>query len=61
MESNLSIPICPMLSSGTGYDVICAQEKCAWYIKNSRLCSIYVIAHNNMLDIQQKQALKKNN
>ena len=48
------IPVCPMLSSGLGYDVVCARDKCAWYVKSSKLCAVYVIAHNNLLDIQSK-------
>ena len=48
---NNSIPICPMLSSGSGHDMVCMQEKCAWYMKNSKLCAIYVVAHNNLLEI----------
>lgn len=57
---NNSIPICPMLSCGSGHDMVCMQEKCAWYMKNSKLCSIYIVAHNNLLEIQKKQSNNNN-
>ena len=53
---NNSIPICPMLSSGSGHDMVCMQEKCAWYMKNSKLCAIYVVAHNNLKKKKKKQS-----
>ena len=53
---NSSIPICPMLSCGSGQDMVWMQEKCAWYMKNSKLCAIYIVAHNNLLEIQKKQS-----
>ncbi len=51
-----SIPVCPMLSASGGVDMVCMQEKCAWYMKSSKLCAVYIIAHNNLLEIQKKQA-----
>lgn len=54
-----SIPICPMMSAGNSTEIICAQEKCAWYIKKYKTCSVYVIAHNAILDIKTKQDAPK--
>lgn len=54
----MSIPICPMMSSGCDVEILCAQEKCAWYMKSYKTCSVYVIGHNAALDIKQKQVPK---
>ncbi len=54
----MSIPICPLMSAGNSIEVICAQEKCAWYVKNYKTCSVYLIGHNAVLDIKQKQSPK---
>lgn len=55
------IPVCPVMSAGNSVEIICAQEKCAWYLKNYKTCSVYILAHNAALDIKQKQqpAVKK--
>lgn len=50
-----SIPYCPLMSAGKDMEVICAQERCAWYLKNYKLCSVYMLAHNAALDVQSKQ------
>ena len=54
-----SIPICPVMSAGNTTEIICAQEKCAWYIKKYKTCSVYVLAHNAILDIKTKQDTKE--
>ncbi len=46
------------MSSGNDVQVVCAQESCAWYMKNYKTCSMYIIAHNAVLDIKKKQADK---
>ena len=51
-----SIPVCPLMSAGNSIEIVCAQEKCAWYIKNYKTCSVYLLAHNAALDIKTKQA-----
>lgn len=56
--SNNFIPICPLMSAGGNQDIICAQERCAWYMKNYKTCSVYLLAHNAALDIKTKQAKK---
>jgi len=48
------IPYCPLLSSNGDLGV-CMQENCAWYTPSTKSCGIYVIAHNNILDIKKKQ------
>ena len=51
-----SIPVCPMLSVGKDISMMCLQESCAWYMKNYKTCSIYLLAHNAALDVKEKQA-----
>lgn len=52
------IPYCPLMSAGQEYPIVCEQERCAWYLKSYKTCSIYVMAHNATLDIKQKQVKK---
>lgn len=49
------IPVCPLISAGQSTIQICAQESCAWYMKNYKTCAVYILAHNAALDIRQKQ------
>lgn len=49
------IPVCPVMSAGCEVDKVCAQEKCAWYMKTYKMCSMYILAHNAALDIKVKQ------
>ena len=56
----MSIPICPLMSAGDNQDIVCAQERCAWYMKNYKTCSMYILAHNAALDIKSKQQAKNN-
>lgn len=55
----MSIPICPMMSSGNEVEILCTQERCAWYMKSYKTCSVYVLGHNAALDIKQKQTTKE--
>ena len=50
-----AIPLCPLMSVDSQVEIVCMQENCAWYMKNHKLCSVFVMAHNAMLDIQGKQ------
>ncbi len=43
------------MSAGNEISIVCAQENCAWYMKNYKTCSVYLIAHNAVLDIKEKQ------
>ncbi|MBQ3642362.1 hypothetical protein II906_10640 [bacterium] len=53
------IPICPLMSAGNEISVVCSQENCAWYMKNYKTCSVYILAHNAALDIKEKQGKKQ--
>ena len=55
-EKKVKIPRCPLLSAGMNDVRVCLQEDCAWWMKNTKTCAIYVIAHNNMLSIREKQS-----
>ena len=55
MAGNNQIPYCPLMSAGNEISVVCAQERCAWFMKNYKMCSIYILAHNAALDIKAKQ------
>lgn len=54
--SKMGIPVCPIMSAGQDIEIVCAQEKCAWFMKSSKTCAVYVLAHKNLLDIKEKQA-----
>lgn len=56
--SDKKIPICPLMSAGNDVCIVCAQETCAWYMKNYKTCSVYLLAHNAVLDIKEKQSRK---
>lgn len=53
------IPYCPLLSVAKDVDMVCTQERCAWYIPNIKKCSMYMIAYNSLLDANAKQVTKK--
>lgn len=55
----MAIPICPLMSAGKDVTQICVQEKCAWYIASLKTCSMYIMAHNALLDVKAKQGEKK--
>ena len=57
MSSN-QIPICPLMSAGHDITILCSQDKCAWYMKNYKTCSVYILAHDAALNIKEKQAKK---
>lgn len=49
------IPVCPLLSIGTGIDMVCSETKCAWYVPNVKKCAMYMLAYNALLDANKKQ------
>ena len=49
------IPKCPLLSVGTGIDMVCAQTQCAWYVPSVKKCSMYLLGYNALLDANQQQ------
>lgn len=53
--SDKNIPYCPLMSAGNTVEVVCTQERCAWYLKNYKMCSVYILAHDAALDIAEKQ------
>ena len=55
MENMNQTPVCPLISAGKEIPQVCVEENCAWYIKNYKTCSVYVLAHNAALEIKQKQ------
>ncbi len=52
------IPLCPLMSAGNEMQIVCAQERCAWYMKNYKTCSIYILAHDAAINIKEKQSKK---
>ena len=53
------IPFCPLMRVGQDVDMVCTQERCAWYIPNIRKCSMYIMAYNALLEANAKQVTKK--
>ena len=54
-EMKRKIPFCPISLANPHGSHICLQENCAWWVASTKTCVAYVIAHNNILDIKQKQ------
>ena len=54
-----TIPLCPLMSVGSQVEIVRMQENCDWYLKNYKICSVYMMAHNSMLDVQAKQKANK--
>ena len=57
--SKNNIPLCPLMSIGRQVDAVCTQERCAWYLKAYKTCSMYIVAHNAALEIAEKQKENK--
>ncbi len=53
------IPMCPLVSIGTGIDMVCSQDRCAWYLPNVKKCSVYMIAYDSMQNINERQRAKQ--
>lgn len=49
------IPVCPLMTIGQPSAILCVQDNCAFYVKNFKMCSIYMMGHNAALDIKMKQ------
>ena len=47
--------VCPLLSQNGENPSMCLEENCAFYLKNYKACSVYVIAYDAALDIKKKQ------
>lgn len=59
MAQKKDIPFCPVLSIGTGIDMVCTQERCSWYIPSVKKCSMYIMAYNALLSANYRQAAQK--
>lgn len=46
---------CPLTSIGTGIDMVCSGEKCAWYVPNVKKCAMYLMAYDALLNANTKQ------
>ena len=51
---SINIPYCPIMSAGKEMPVVCNQEDCAWYMKSSKTCCVYIIAHKAAMDIRKQ-------
>ncbi|MBQ9375148.1 MAG: hypothetical protein IJU04_02260 [Ruminococcus sp.] len=49
------IPFCPLMTAGCEIDKVCTLDRCAWYISSIKKCAIYLLGHNALVDITQKQ------
>ena len=59
MAQKKDIPFCPVLSIGTGIDMVCTQERCSWYIPSVKKRSMYIMAYNALLSANSRQAAQK--
>ena len=59
MSGERQVSLCPLMSVGSQVEIVCMQENCEKKKKNYKLCSVYMLAYNSMLDVQAKQAAKK--
>lgn len=53
------IPMCPLISINTGIDMVCSQNRCAWYLPNVKKCSVYMIAYDSMQNINERQRTRQ--
>jgi hypothetical protein len=49
------LPLCPLMSVGASVDMVCTQDRCAWYVPSTKKCSVYMIAYNALLEASAKQ------
>lgn len=52
---NATLLTCPLLSANSEYNKMCVQDRCAWYLKSARTCSMAVLAHESVLNIKTIQ------
>ncbi|MDR1168604.1 MAG: hypothetical protein LBK53_06945 [Heliobacteriaceae bacterium] len=50
------LQVCPLMSVGSGVDMVCIQDKCAWYVPSMKKCSVYMIAYNALLEASARQS-----
>ena len=56
MAIQKDIPFCPLMSVAANVDMVCTQERCAWYIPNVKKCSMYLLGYNALINANSKQA-----
>ena len=59
MAERKEIPFCPLMSVGSHVDMVCTQDRCAWYIPTVKKCSMYIMAFNALLDANSKNVPKQ--
>jgi hypothetical protein len=55
MASKNELLVCPLMSVSANTDMMCVQERCAWFIPGTRKCSVYVMGYNAVLEVGAKQ------
>ena len=59
MANKKNLPFCPLTSIGTGIDMVCTGERCAWFMPGVKKCAMYVMAYSAILDANQRQQENK--
>ena len=59
MAERKDIPFCPLMSVGADVDMVCTQDRCAWYLASVKKCSMYLMAYNALIDANTKQQMPK--
>ena len=54
-DPNKKVMFCPLMSIGTGVDMVCIEDRCAWFLPPVKKCAIYMNAYNALLDVTEKQ------
>jgi len=49
------LPFCPLMSVGSGIDMVCTGDRCSWYMPGVKKCAVYVMAYNAVLEANQRQ------
>ena len=56
MQKKNELPFCPLLSiSANGVDMVCTQDRCAWYMANVKKCSMYIMGYNALMNANDKK------
>jgi hypothetical protein len=48
-------PYCPLMSAGKDVDMICTKERCAWWVPSIKKCSVYLLAYDALLNVNERQ------
>ena len=47
---------CPLLSiASNGVDMVCTEDRCAWYMANVKKCSMYIMGYNALMEANSKK------